>query len=315
MKLDVESLRALQLVVQTGGFTEAASHLGVTQSAVSWKIKRLEERVGVELVKRGGSEVVPTPDGRDLLFYVERIVQTHDEAVEHLSRSDLRGVVSLGANEDLRGGILADVLARFGRKYPNVRLDVRIQLSGQVRRWLEAGEIDLAVLQIPEEEVIDSDVVLWREELQWVTGRDHPLKPDRPSGSLGSSPVPVVSFGPGLSYLDAAERSLDRLGVDWRTVLESPMLAGVQAAVEAGLGIAALNERLQTPAMMRWDHGMFDGAGGEPTDDGLPGICEVIRVGGDDGSPILQALKASLEAALVDRQGPRRFRQRVAVAR
>lgn len=285
MKLDVESLRALQLVVETGGFTEAAARLGVTQSAVSWKIKRLEERVGTELVRRGPS-VVPTPDGRDLLFYVERIVETHDQAVEQLSRSELSAVVRLGANEDLRGGTLADVLARFGRKYPNLRLDVRIQLSGVVRRWLEAGEIDLAVLQLPVDQVIDADVVLWQEPLQWVVGTGHRFDTDQE--------VPVVSFGPGLSYRDCAERSLAELGLRWRTVLESPMLTGVQTAVEAGLGVAALNPRVQTPAMEPWPTGDLagDGAGR------LPDVCEVIRVSGDGDSEILQDLVASLEAAL-----------------
>ena len=139
MKLDVESLRALQAVVDTGTFTEAGSRLGMSQSAVSWKIKRLEERVGMALVKRG-QEIEATPDGRDLLLYADRIVSAHDEAVDHLSRSDLSGVVRLGTNEDLRGGELADVLARFGRTYPQISLEVRVELSGVVREWLDDVE-------------------------------------------------------------------------------------------------------------------------------------------------------------------------------
>ncbi|NNF69674.1 MAG: LysR family transcriptional regulator, partial [Acidimicrobiia bacterium] len=220
MKLDVESLRALRAVVATGTFTEAASELGMTQSAVSWKIKRLEERVGNDLVKRG-QDIEATPDGQDLLLYPERIIDAHDEAVEHLSRSDLEGVVRLGTNEDLRGGALADVLARFARMYPQIRLDVRVHLSGPVKEWLEDGEVDLAVVQIPTGDIQPGDVVLWSEPLEWVHATDHTFPTDEV--------VPVVSFGPGLVYLDAAEESLRRAGVRWRTVLECPMLSGVQA--------------------------------------------------------------------------------------
>ncbi len=284
MKLDVESLRALKKVVETGTFTEAAAQLGMTQSAVSWKIKRLEERVGFELVKRG-SEIEATPDGRDLLLYAERIIDAHDEAVEHLSRSDLEGIIRLGTNEDLRGGQLADVLARFGRMYPHIRLHVRVDLSGRVREWLEDGEVDLALLQIPVDEVAPGDIVLWQEPLMWVHGVDQTFDP--------ADEVPIVTFGPGLVYLDVSEEALRIGGLRWRYVLECPMLNGVQAAVDAGLGLAALNPRNHTTTMVTWEH-----------NDRYPmaDLCEVIRTGLDADPEILDALRDALASALHERQ-------------
>lgn len=284
MKLDVESLRALRAVVDAGTFTGAATRLGMTQSAVSWKIKRLEERVGMELVKRGSADLEPTPNGRDLLDYADRILSAHDEAVAHLSRSDLTGVIRLGTNEDLRGGELADVLARFGRQYPQIRLDVRVQLSGEVREWFDDGDVDIAVVQIPASEVRPDDVELWREPLMWVRGIDQQF----PMGQV----VPVVSFGPGLVYLDHAEESLRRGGSRWRTVLECPMLSGVQAAVAAGLGVAALNPRNITDAMVPWEH---DRA--HP----LPELCEVVRTSVDGDAEVLGALRDALVNSLGDR--------------
>ena len=284
VKLDVESLRALRAVVTAGTFTEAASALDMSQSAVSWKIKRLEERVGMELVKRGGSEIEATPDGRDLLDYADRILRAHDEAVEHLTRSDLEGVIRLGTNEDLRGGELADVLARFGRQYPQIRLDVRVQLSGEVREWFDDGDVDIAVVQIPASEIRPDDVELWREPLQWVHGQDHTFD----TGTV----LPVVSFGPGLVYLDHAEESLRRGGLRWRTILECPMLSGVQAAVESGLGIAALNSRNLTDAMTVWER---------DDDHPLPELCEVVRVSGDGDQEVLLALRDALVSSLGDR--------------
>ena len=57
LHLDVESLRAYLAVLDTGGMTRAAERLGMTQSAVSWKIKRLEERLGRPLLIRDGHAV------------------------------------------------------------------------------------------------------------------------------------------------------------------------------------------------------------------------------------------------------------------
>jgi len=288
MKLDIESLRALKLVVETGTFTEAAAQLGVTQSAVSWKIKRLEERVGLELVKRG-QDIEATPDGNDLLLYAARMLDAHDEAVEHLSRSDLQGVVRLGTNEDLRGGELADVLARFARMYPQIQLDVRVQLSGFVREWLDDGHVDLAVLQLPASNLRPDDVVLWRDTMMWVHSADTSFDTSAFDGV--EVPVPLITFGPGLTYLEPATEALDTAGLRWRTALECPMLSGVQAAVESGLGIAPLNTRNLTPSMTEWKH-----SASAP----LPELVAIIRTG-DGGDPgVLNALRDALTTALVE---------------
>lgn len=281
MRLDVESLRCLQVVVETGGFTGAASRLGLTQSAVSWKIKRLEERVGLELIKRG-RHMEATPDGQDLLRYAARIVEAHDEAVHHLTRSDLEGVVRVGTNQDLHGRDLADVFARFGRAHPGVSLEVRVHLSGIVREWLDDGDVQVAVLQLPAHEVRPDDVVLWQEPVHWMVGREF-------GGSTGDQPIPVVTFGPGLAYLEYAEETLGRAGFRWRVALECPMLSGVQSAVEAGLGIAPLNIGNTTPGMVRWEN-----------DDRcpMPDVCQVVRTGGED-RPEISALRDAIRDALV----------------
>lgn len=287
MKLDIESLRALRLVVDTGGFTEAAGLLGVTQSAISWKIKRLEERVGIELVKRG-QVIEATPDGEDLLRYADRMLSAHDEAVSHLTRSELAGVVRIGSNEDLDSRQVSEVLARFGRAFPNVRLDIRMQLSGIVCDWFEAGDIDLAVVQIidggPHGPMPD-DVVLWTEPLHWVHGRLVSFDP--------KEPLPVITFGEGCAYGDDMTEALDRAGLRWHNALASMSLAGVQAAVGEGLGIAALNDRNITPEMIAFE------PGGKASN--LPSVSYVIRTATHGNQAVLRALRDELQRALTER--------------
>jgi DNA-binding transcriptional LysR family regulator len=258
VKLDVESLRALRLVAQRGGFTEAADELGVTQSAISWKIKRLE---------------------------ADRMLEAHDDAVAHLTRSDLEGVVRLGSNEDLHTGELVEVLARFGRAYPNIRLDVRFQLSGIVVEWVEDGDVDLGLVQIvdggPDGPEPD-DVVLWTDPLLWVCAPDVEFDP--------SQVVPLVSFGPGCAYLAQVDEACARAGLRTRVALECPGLSGLTAAVEAGLGVAAINSRLVTDAMVEWANA--------PAAAELPHISHVIRTGSHGDREVLEVLRAELVRAL-----------------
>jgi len=288
MKLDVESLRALRLVVDTGGFTEAAGLLGLTQSAVSWKIKRLEERVGVELVKRG-QVVEATPDGEDLLGYADRMLAAHDEAVKHLSRSELSGVVRIGSNEDLDTRQVSEILARFGRAYPNVRLDIRMQLSGIVCDWFDSGDVDLAVVQIvdggPHGPTPD-DIVLWTEPLRWVHGRRVAFDLDEP--------IPLITFGEGCAYGDDMTEALGRAGLRWQHALASTSLAGVQSAVAEGLGIAALNDRNITSEMV-----VFEPGGRASV---LPDVSYVIRTASHGDQELLGALRSELRHALTERK-------------
>ena len=97
MKLDTESLRALIAVLEHGGMTNAADELDVSQSAISWRIRRLEERVGTDLLIRDGHKLSPTEAGQTLLRYAETIVSAHDAAVRTLSGSALEGTVRLGS--------------------------------------------------------------------------------------------------------------------------------------------------------------------------------------------------------------------------
>ena len=71
MRLDIESLRALKTVADAGGVTRAAERLHLTQSAVSHKIKRLEDRIGRPLFRRRDGGLGPTEDGIQLLRYAE----------------------------------------------------------------------------------------------------------------------------------------------------------------------------------------------------------------------------------------------------
>ena len=284
VRLDVESLRAFRAVVDEQGFTPAATRLGLTQSAVSWKIKRLEERVDRPLLLRDGNRLDLTPDGHDLLAHAERILAAHDAAVDGLRRSELTGVVRLGCNEEVAATALADVVARFGRTHPEVRVAIRVEQSFDVSCWLDDGEVDLAVVQTVEESADrpEDDLLLWTDRQAWIHA-DH-LRPSP------DDDVPLISFGDRCIYLPTARRLLDDHGVTNHVALECPSIVGVQAAVAAGLGVAVLNDRNVLDGMRRWDWATEHAP--------LPDVDYVIRRRpGADDEPTT-ALRAELQHAL-----------------
>jgi len=247
VKLDVESLRVFREVVESDGFTAAGDRLGMTQSAVSHKIRRLEERIGMELMRREGQSVTLTADGRDLLAHAEEIVDAHDKAVDYFQRSDLTGTVRLGCNEEVAATQLADVAGRFRRTHPGVALEIRVHDSAYVADWLDAGEIDVALIQVLDvaDALRSTDDVWRRDELRVVQGEAADFD--------DAETLPLISFGPRCLYEPWLTAELDGADRAHRHAMECPSIQGVQAAVEAGLGVAVLNAPNVTESMRPWN--------------------------------------------------------------
>ena len=127
--MDIDVLRTLKAIQDYGGVTRAAEHLALTQSAVSHKIRRFEDSLGCQLLRRKPGSGLFTQDGRHLLTYAEKILSIHDEALSGINKPALKGRVRLGITEELVTAGLSAVLARFARLYPAVRVNTRVEQS------------------------------------------------------------------------------------------------------------------------------------------------------------------------------------------
>ncbi|MGD2173725.1 MAG: LysR family transcriptional regulator, partial [Gammaproteobacteria bacterium] len=161
MRLDTESLRALKTAIDLGSLTTAARHLSLTTSAVSWKLKRLEERVGRKLIARNGHQIEPTRDARQLLEYADVILDAHDQAVRQFHLSPTEGRIVVGISDDLASAQLPAFVSAFHRSYPAVRLEIRVEQQLALLDWFEDRSIDLAVLPIEDPMLREDDTVLW----------------------------------------------------------------------------------------------------------------------------------------------------------
>ena len=283
VRLDVESLRVFRELVAAEGFTAAADRLGVTQSAVSHKIKRLEERIGFELIRRDGPRFVLTADGRELLAHADAIVDAHDRAVDSLHRSTVTGTVRLGCNEEVAATQLAEVAGRFRRTHPEVALEIRVRDSAVVADWLDDGSVDLALLQVLDtaDGVRAGDEVWRRDDLGVVQAIDADFD--------AVDEVPLISFGPDCLYEPWFAAAMADSGRAFRTVMECPSIQSVQAAVHAGLGVAVLNTPNRSEAMRPWL-----GLG----DTSLPSVAFVLRIAASEGDDAVDALRAHLATTL-----------------
>ena len=246
MQLDTESLRTFATVLDTGGMTSAAQQLNLRQSAVSWKIKRLEERVGRELLIRDGRSLRPSRDGQELLSYARAIIDLHDEAVARLSSSELTGRLHLGATEEVSAELVGNAVSRFDRVHPGVIIDIIVDRGLRLEELLDRGELDLALVQVSATDLRLDDTVLWQDDQVWICA---------PDWTYGEGTVPLVTFGKDGFYRPLAEQILSDAGIDYRAAFSGPSSASLLAAVEAGFGVALMSSRSVSGRVVTWPRG------------------------------------------------------------
>ena len=136
-------------MVDEGSFTRAAERVHRTQSTVSQQIRKLEESVGqVLLVRdRSGQQVSATEHGELLTHYARRLLNLSREARDALNTEASVVPVRLGVPEDFDATRMASVLSGFVRARPEARLETVSGMSTDLRRQLDSGEIDIALVK------------------------------------------------------------------------------------------------------------------------------------------------------------------------
>lgn len=136
-------------VARDGTFTGAGSQLGLTQSAVSAQIRRLEDYLGVTLFDRGPRAALLNAQGREMLPQAEELVAMAERMAASAGGAHVSGLLRIGAIASVQQDLLVHAVGEFRAVYPDVRVrivpGVSLSLLGQV----DAGEVDLAVLIRP----------------------------------------------------------------------------------------------------------------------------------------------------------------------
>ncbi len=148
--LDLRSLETFYWVATLGSFRGAAVKLNTTQPSVSQRIAQLEGQIGTRLLDRDSRSVTATLKGRQLLDYAERILRLHAEMTGSLIESQqFAGILRLGVAESIVQTWLQPFIERLDALYPQLQLEIDVDISKNLRDQLVAHEIDLAFLLGP----------------------------------------------------------------------------------------------------------------------------------------------------------------------
>jgi len=223
-------------VAQYGTFSGAGRVLGLTQSAVSAQIKRLERFLGMPLFDRSAKSAVLNSHGHDVLVQAREIVAMVDRLrAPHLPGA-VSGTVRLGAIASVQQHLLGHALTRFHAHYPDVRVrivpGVSLALLGQV----DAGEVDLGVMIRPP--------FALPPELTWIALSNEPMMLAVPAEVSGEDWRSLLGQHPFIRYERASfgGRAVDlflrRQRISVRDFIELDEIDAMVNMVRSGLGVA-----------------------------------------------------------------------------
>lgn len=236
--ISLPAVRAFLAVVDQGSVSAAAKVLALAQPTVSQQLTRLETAVGARLLQRGRGAAALTPTGRELLPHARAMIASAARMTAPVART-----LTIGASGNVSSFLLAEGLKAFdtatGRGIP---WTVRTAANPSLADALDAGEIDVAVMEWALEQK-GLSVRLWRREpLVLVVPPDHPLSQRRAVPAADLSGFDFVGGEPGTGTGRLLTAALGEVASAIKVTVMVGSTEGVKSAVKAGLGVSIVLE-------------------------------------------------------------------------
>jgi len=241
--MDLDHLRVLVAVLESGTFTAAAARLKLSQPAVSQHMAALEREAGIPLFERAGRLRVPTPAAHELAESGRVAIAALEEADRRAAQ--LRGLragrLVVGATDGPGVHLVPAALGAFAESYPDVELRMDIASRAELLRRLRERQVDLAVIGElpPEEDIVSSP--LQPDRLVPVWGPESPLVAGRVTLERWLQ-EPFIATERGSGTREAVERWAAERGSPLRPSMELSTMEAIKSCVAQGLGVSVLPE-------------------------------------------------------------------------
>ncbi|MDY7582082.1 LysR family transcriptional regulator [Pseudomonas sp. CCI3.1] len=266
--MEFKHLRTFVEVARLGGFTQAASGLHISQSAVSKQVAQLEHSLGTPLLDRLGSQVRLTSAGTVVLQRAEAMLRLHNELLSelddlsHLTRGELRvGLPLLGSNT-----LFAGLFAEYRRRYPNIQVQLLEEGSLNIEKAVLSGELELGGSLTPKNPAFAYQPFC-DEPLDVLIPADHPLA-EGPCVRLEQlADTPFLLYQRSFVLNDRVLKACQQAGFTPKEGGRSGQADFLVALVAAGQGVVLLPSvvarglvrpgvvrvKLVAPDYLRWD--------------------------------------------------------------
>jgi DNA-binding transcriptional LysR family regulator len=242
--MEFDQLKGFYFVAKLGSFTEAGTHLFVTQPAISQQVKALECEIGERLFDRIGRTIRLTHAGHTLYKHVEDLIGKLDEiqiAVAALKNLEA-GRLHLGASDTTSMYFLPELLKAFLAEHPKIEIRISSLVSKDVLERVLARDIELGIVTLGGVEPPLEAIALFEERFVCIARVDHPLASRKVVDAKDVAAEPLVCLDRGSVTRAIIDEYFQKAGQKTRPVVELSNFEIIKRYVAAGLGLAIVPE-------------------------------------------------------------------------
>ena len=239
-------LQVFQTVARLLSFTKAAEELHMTQPAVTFQVRQLEEQFNTRLFDRTHNRISLTDAGKRVHECADRIFELYaemDNAVRELT-GDISGVLILGASTTIAEYMLPILLGDFKAKYPDITIRLKVANTDGIVSQVENNTIDLGVV---EASVNNKNLVVEKcrtDHLVLIVPPGHELATEEVVPIQRVADYPFICREEGSGTREVMIESMHDAGVkttDLNIAMELGSLEAIKGAVESGMGVSILS--------------------------------------------------------------------------
>ncbi|MFT8342214.1 MAG: LysR family transcriptional regulator [Clostridium beijerinckii] len=239
--MEFRQLNAFITVAKLSNFTKAAFELGYSQSAITAQIQLLEKELGVNLFERLGKSISLTSEGEKFLVYAKQIIKLSDEAKSNLMTSDVKGTLTIGANESLCAVRLPPIFKELHDRYPEIEIILKMEGNNKCKTLIRENQIDVAF--IIGQKINDSELITELEvpePLVLLATPGHPLTFKKHVYPEDIADYNIIVAEKGCGYRNLFEQSLNDAGVTPKSIMEMGSIQSIKQLTMSRLGITLL---------------------------------------------------------------------------
>ncbi len=240
--ISLRQLRVFEAAAAHRSFSKAAEQLHLTQPGVSMHIKELEASAGLPLFERLGKKLHLTEAGEELLTRAHEILRSLKDAEDALDglRGLRRGRINLAVVSTAKY-FVPQLLARFGRAYPELEVRLAVNNRNSVIHQLVANEVDLAIMGRSPDSLATVAEAFARNPHVIIAAPDHPLAAGRRVPLARLAQETFIVRGPGSGTRLAMQHFFVEQQLAGRVGLEMASNETIKQAVMAGMGVSFLS--------------------------------------------------------------------------
>ena len=239
-------LQVFHTVARLLSFTKAAETLHMTQPAVTFQIRQLEEHFNTRLFDRTHNRISLTAAGNRVFEYAEKIITLYgemDSRVRELT-GDVSGILIIGASTTIAEYVLPGLLGEFQLRYPDVNVRLSVSNSLGIVHLVENNSVDVGIVESPVSNKNLAVEVCWEDELMFICPPHHSMSKKKSLPVQELVNLAYLCREEGSGTRDVISDYLTQNGIqlnEMNLCMEFGSPESIKSAVEAGLGVSIVS--------------------------------------------------------------------------